>query len=98
MTVSTRLRRAARPATWPAAPGTGVRASISTTDSTSAAGSAIRSPASLTMRRSSATAALPPRRGIAGQGGEQRLAVVAVNAVLLALGLGAEADDPSSRR
>ena len=48
MTVSTRLRRADRPATCCGARGTGVKVSNSTTDSTEAEGSATRSPAIVT--------------------------------------------------
>src|SRR3954470_11417966 len=93
ITVSTRLRRAARPATWPAAPGIWVSESISTTESTSAAGRAIRSPPRRTMSRSSATAAPPLGEAFPGERGEQALAVVAVDAVVLPFRGGSDPDE-----
>src|SRR3954470_15776254 len=93
ITVSTRLRRAARPATWPAAPGMGVSESISTTESPSAAGRPTRSPPSRTMSRSSATAAPPLGEAFAGKRGEQALAVVAMDAVVLPFRGGADSDE-----
>src|SRR5688500_6141501 len=91
MTVSTRLLSAVRPATWAAARGTGVSASISTTDSISAAGKATFSPARRTISICAMASALPAER--AEQGG----AVVTVDASVLATGfleLGAQAYDP----
>src|SRR5829696_7568562 len=98
ITVSTRLRSADRPATWPAARGAGVIPSSSTTPSTSAAGKAMRRPAIWTM--SSRSAILPAFRcglAAAGRGPAQRAdegdAVVTIDAVVILAGkLGTRAD------
>src|SRR5947199_5059296 len=93
ITVSTRLRKAARPATWGAAPGAGVIPSSSTTASTCAAGKATRRPPRRAMRRSSAMAGAL-RRG-AAERADQGGAVVAIYALVAgaALGVRAQADD-----
>src|SRR5688500_17342121 len=97
MTVSTRLRSADRPATWPAARGAGVIPSSSTTPSTSAAGKAMRRPASRTMSSRSAILAafrcgLATARRRAAQRADQRDSVVTVDAVVILAGLGTRAD------
>src|SRR3954464_13534205 len=85
MTGSTRLRRAARPATCGAAQGAGVIPSSSTTASTLAAGKAMRRPPRRAMRRSSAIGAA--FRRIAAERADQGGAVVAVDALLAGAGL-----------
>src|SRR5947199_9332949 len=89
ITVSTRLRKAARPATWAAAPGAGVIPSSSTTASTCEAGKAIRRPPRRAMRRSSAMAAA--LRCGAAQRADQGRAVVAIDAFVAGAGLGPRA-------
>src|ERR1700712_3103047 len=80
MTVSTRLRKEARPATCGAAPGAGGMPSSSTTASTFDAGKAMRRPPRLAMRRSSAIGAA---LGLAAaERADQRGAIVAVDAVV----------------
>src|SRR3954469_12302912 len=92
MTVSTRLRRAARPATCGAAQGAGVMPSSSTTASILDAGKATRRPQRRAMRKSSAIGG--PFRSAAAERPDQGGAVVTVDAVVAGavVRMGAEAD------